>query len=228
MPARVFFAIVAVIAVTACSNVEQARKPVVGRLSWFALLEGRDIREACVAGAPARYRFVYNGNYENQTRVYDLVRTPDGASLQTVVSSANITLFSYDGNAPNPWRPERESIATLDLDTYRGLARAVEADGFGAATRTEVAFPSWSYYWIVSACAEGRFHINGWLAADKDAPPLAFPALLLANEKTSIPFAAPPPNPFADHRDRVRQVDADRSFEVRLTPQRIFGSTIFY
>jgi hypothetical protein len=228
MQARLFFALASVLAVAACSNVEQARAPAIGRLSWFALLEGRDIREACVPGAPARYRLVYNGNYEDQTRVYDLVRTPDGASLRTVVSTANITLFSYDGSAKNPWRPERESTANLDLETYRAVARAVEADGFGAPTRTEIAFPSWSYYWIVSACAEGRFHINGWLAADKDGAKLTFPALLMAQDKTEITFAEPTPNPFADHRERVRRVDSDRSFEVRLTPQGIFGTTTIF
>ncbi len=228
MQTRALFALAAVVAVAACSNVEQARTPVVGRLSWFALLEGRDIREACVAGAPARYRLVYNGNFEDQTRVYDLVRTQEGARLQTVVSSAQITLFNYDSNAKNPWQPERESTASLDLDAYRALARAVEADGFGAPTRKDVAFPSWSYYWVVSACAEGKFHINGWMVADKDAPKLTFPALLLAHDKTEIPFAEPTSNPFADHRERVRRVDADRSFEVRLTSQGVFGATTIY
>jgi hypothetical protein len=224
MRTKAVFALAAVLAAAACSNVEQARTPVIGRLSWFALLEGRDIREACVVGAPARYRFVYNGDYEDQTRVYDLVATSDGARLQTVVSSAQITLFSYGSGYKNPWRPERESTATLDRDAYRGLARAVEADGFGAPTRTEIAFPSWSYYWIVSACAEGRFHINGWLAANKDAPKLTFPDLLLAHDKTEIPFAEPTANPFADHRERVQRAGSDRSFEVRLTSKGVFGA----
>jgi hypothetical protein len=228
MQSRALFALAAVLAVAACSNVEQARTPVVGRLSWFALLEGRDIREACVPGAPARYRLVYNGDYEDQTRVYDLVRTPDGATLRTVVSTANATLFSYGGGYKNPWRPERESTAALDLDAYRTLARTLEADGFGAPTRTDIAFPSWDYYWIVTACAEGKFHINGWRAAGSTASALAFPTLLLAHDKTEIPFAAPPENAYAEYRDRVREAGGDRTFEVRLAPSGIVGISDIY
>ena len=228
MQTKAFFAIVATLAAAACSNVEQARAPVVGRLSWFALLEGRDIREACVPGAPARYRLVYNGDYEDQTRVYDLVRTPDGASLRTVVSTANMTLFSYGGGYKNPWRPERESTATLDLDTYRTLARTLEADGFGTPTRTDISFPSWDYYWIVTACAEGKFHINGWRAAGSTPPTLAFPALLLAHDKTEIPFAVPPENAYAAYRDRVQARGGDRSFEVRLAPNGLAGISNLY
>jgi hypothetical protein len=217
------FAILAALAVTACSNVERAREPVTGRLSWFALLEGRDLRAACVAGAPARYRLVYNGDYEDQTRVYNLVRTAEGARLQTVVSAANISLFSYSSNYRNPWRAERESTASLDLEAYRALARAIEADGFGAPTRTDIAFASWDYYWIVAACAEGQFHINGWRVADGANPALTFPELLRAHDKTEIPFAEPGPNAYAAYRDRVRDLGDDRSFEVRLTESGIFG-----
>jgi len=228
MQAKLLFALVATMAATACSNVEQARTPVIGRLSWFAQLEGRDIREACVPGAPARYRLVYNGDYEDQTRVYDLVRTQDGASLRTVVSTANVTLFSYSSNYKNPWRPERESSANLDLDSYRTLARTLEADGFGGPTRTDIAFPSWDYYWIVSACADGKFHINGWRAAGSTPPKLAFPALLLAHDKTEIPFAEPPENAYAAYRDRVREAGGDRTFEVRLAPNGLVGISDLY
>jgi hypothetical protein len=217
------FASLAALAAAACSNVEQAREPVIGRLSWFAQLEGRDIRAACVPGAPARYRMVYNGNFDVQSRVYDLVRTAEGASLRTVVSPSKLTLVTYGSAYRNPWNPERESTVPLDLDTYSALARSLEADGFGAPTRTDIAFPSWDFYWIVTACAEGKFHINGWRLAAGAGPTLTFPDILLAHDKTEIPFADPVPNAFAAYRDQLSTPSDDRAFEVRLQPGGLFG-----
>jgi hypothetical protein len=205
----------------ACSNVERANDPVTGRLSWFSLLEGRDIREACVPGAPARYRFVYNGNYDEQTRVYDVTRTEAGAAFKVSVSTGFATLFQYRTGAQNPWNPIRESRAPVDLDTYRALARALEADGFGQPSRTDVAFPSWNYYWIVSACADGKYHLNGWLNGTSDGKTafnaLTFPAFLQKLDQTEIAFVNPRPNPYADYRDRLANQTPDRSFEVRLS-----------
>jgi len=205
----------------ACSNVERANDPITGRLSWFALLEGRDIREACVPGAPARYRFVYNGTYDQQTRVYDVTRTEAGATFKVAVTTGAATVVEYRGAAQNPWSPVRDYRAPVDLDTYRALARALEADGFGQPPRTDVAFPSWNYYWIVSACADGKYHLNGWLNGTPDGKTafnaLTFPAFLQKLDQTEIAFANPRPNPFADYRERHADQAPDRNFEVRLS-----------
>jgi hypothetical protein len=206
----------------ACSNVERAKDPITGRLSWFALLEGRDIRQACVPGSPARYRFVYNGPYDVQTRVYDVTRTEAGAAIKVAVTNGSAaTVVEYRGAAQNPWQPVRDYGAPVDLDTYRALARALEADGFGQPPRTDVAFPSWNYYWIVSACADGKYHLNGWLngtPAGKTAfNALTFPAFLQKLDQTEIAFATPRPNPFADYRERHADQTPDQNFEVRLS-----------
>jgi len=222
-PNRTLLCVAAVVApLAACSNVERANDPVTGRLSWFALLEGRDIRAACVPGAPARYRFVYNGTYDNQTRVYDVVRTQTGATFKVSVTTGAATVVEYRGAAQNPWRPVRDYAAPVDLDTYRALARALEADGFGQPPRSDIAFASWNYYWVVSACADGKYHLNGWLNATPDGKTvfhqLTFPAFLRQLDQTEIAFADPRPNPFADYRERHVDQTPDRNFEVRLTP----------
>ena len=206
----------------ACSDVERANDPLAGRLSWFALLEGRDIRAACVPGAPARYRFVYNGTYDEQTRVYDVVRTQTGATFNVSVSTGAATVVEYRGAAQNPWNPVRDSSAPVDLETYRALARALEADGFGQPPRTDIAFPSWNYYWVVAACADGKYHLNGWLNGARDGKTafdaLTFPALLGKLDQTEIAFANPRPNPFGEYRQRHASQTPDRNFEIRLTP----------
>ena len=61
--------------------------PITRKFQYFSYLDGEDIRRDCVAGAPARYRLVYNANYNEQVRAYDLRRNApgSGASLTTQV-----------------------------------------------------------------------------------------------------------------------------------------------
>src|SRR3954471_11529521 len=57
--------------------------PAVQKFAWFSFLDGNDIREACAAlgpKAPARYRLIYNGQYEKQLRVYEINATPSGGA----------------------------------------------------------------------------------------------------------------------------------------------------
>src|SRR5690348_16022930 len=62
-------------------SVTDIDNPVVQKTAWFSFLDGHDIREACAAlgpKAPARYRLIYNGQYEEQLRVYEIEATPAG------------------------------------------------------------------------------------------------------------------------------------------------------
>src|SRR3982750_1992701 len=57
--------------------------PAVQKFAWFSFLDGHDIREACAAlgpKAPARYRLIYNGQYEKQLRVYEIDAVPSGGA----------------------------------------------------------------------------------------------------------------------------------------------------
>jgi hypothetical protein len=204
--------------VCACSDASKVGTPIVGRLSWFAYLGGEDIRDACKPGTPARYRFVYNAVYDEQVRTYELTRTPTGAALQVRVPPAGIAVVEFRAAAADVWNVRRETSATLDIPTYLAIARQLEADGFGAATTTGQNFPSWDYYWIVSACADGKFHINGWRNGSPGFAALRFPALLFAQDKTEIPVNPISRNPYGDHVTRMRQGTADLNFDVRLAP----------
>jgi hypothetical protein len=217
------FAAVAALLGVSCSNAEQARSPVLARLGWFAMLEGRDIRESCTPDSPPRYRFVYNAAFDEQARIYDIVRTADGATFRADVTNADTTLVEFRSGAQNPFMPKRHSEAVLDRNAYLDIVRAVEADGFGAPTRTDVSFPSWDFYWIVTACAGGKFHINGWRNDNSAFAALRFPALLFAHDKTEVAVRSPRPNAYADYVDSLRNNSPNRNFDVRLTPTGIVG-----
>ncbi|MBI1244471.1 MAG: hypothetical protein GC202_05650 [Alphaproteobacteria bacterium] len=204
-------------ALSACNDVGGVDTPLTGRLSWFAFLGGKDIRDQCRPGEPARYRFVYNAVFDEQVRSYDLVRTMDGASLDIRVPPAGasplrVNSFSSEFGA-------RARLArTIDVEAYRAIARQLEADGFGAATQTGNNFPSWDFYWIVSACAEGRYHVFGWRNGTPEFAALKFPALLFAQDKTGVPVNPVRANTYGDYNTRIRQGMPDLNFDIQLSP----------
>jgi hypothetical protein len=200
-----------------CSDAAHVDTPVTGRFAWFAFLGGEDIRADCRPGAPARYRFVYNAVFDEQVRSYDLTRKADGATLDVRVPPAGATAVKLQAFADGSG-PRTRATATLDLDTYRAIARQLEADGFGGATPTDRNFPSWDFYWMVSACAEGRFHIYAWRNGTPEFAALRFPALLFAQDKTGAPVNPVRSNTYADYTDSKRMGMPDLNFDVRLAP----------
>lgn len=211
----------------ACADVGQVDTPLVGRLAWFAFLGGEDIRNQCRPGEPARYRFVYNAVFDEQVRSYDLTRTADGASLDIRVPPAGASPLRLKGFS-NEFGPRARVTRTIGTDTYRAIARQLEDDGFGGPTPTGRNFPSWDFYWIVAACAEGRFHIYGWQNGTPEFTALKFPALLFAQDTTGAPVNPVRSNTYADYQTRIRQDMPDLNFNVQLTPQGLVnGRSIF-
>ncbi len=211
-------AVAAALALVACSDVSRIDTPVVGQLAWFAYLGGEDIRAACAPGTPARYRFVYNAVIDEQLRSYDMTQTADGATFQARVPAANPTLFEYRTGAVNTWNPRRADTRTIDRATYLEIARQLEADGFGAPPDTTRNLSAWDFYWLVTACADGKFHINAWRNETPEFVALRFPALLFAQDRTEIPVNPPRHYPYAEYSARVKQGMPDKNFEIRLAP----------
>lgn len=218
MRVRPFAAVAAALAVAACSDVSRIDTPVIGQLSWFAYIGGEDIRAGCAPGTPARYRFVYNAVIDEQLRSYDVVQTADGASFDARVPTTSPTLFEYRPGALNAWNPRRADTRMLDRATYLAIAHQLEADGFGAPPDTTRNLSAWDFYWLVTACADGKFHIYAWRNETPEFAALRFPALLFAQDRTEIPVNPPRHYPYAEYWSRIRQGGGDRNFEIRLTP----------
>jgi len=223
MRRQVVLGFVASLLLAACSATDGVDTPVLGRLQWFAFIGGDDIRKNCTPGAPARYRFVYNAVYSEQVRVYDVTRTASGADFSTRITNGQIALIGYVPGAADPWNVRTRAGGTLDTAAYLALIRRLESDGFGAATDTATRFPSWDHYWLVAACADGRFHLNGWRNGTRGFAALGFPELLYAKDGTEIAIPKPRPNPYADYLDSLRNGLPDRNFDVQLTANGLVG-----
>lgn len=178
----------------ACVADGVAGDPVSRRLTWFSMLGGKDIRNNCRAGAPARYRLVYNAIYTEQVRVYELWARPDGgAVLDTAVLSGGVSLGAStfaDLGALLGGRRDRVELAPREA---QALSAAIEAGGALAPPPVGLRLRSDAFYWTVASCVGGRFHFTAFDAPSPRFAALPFPALLFELERSGV--AVNPPRP---------------------------------
>jgi len=208
--------------------------PITRKFQYFSYLGGDDIRRDCVAGAPARYRFVYNAVWDEQVRAYDLRRNADGsgAILETHVFGGvgNLAEGFNPLDPTGPWRGAA-SQKQLDENAYRTLIRAVEASGFGEPAPSGLSLPSWGFYWAVSACAAGQYHFNAWLYPSERFNRITFDKLLFAADGTGV--AVNPPRPL-NEAERNLSSNAYRNdptfshFEVKVGENGLVGNAAVF
>jgi hypothetical protein len=176
--------------------------PIGRSLSWFSYVGGEDVRARCGTDNRSQWRFVYNGQYDEEIRTYDV--TDDivgpGAILQArVAGRANLVTIDVLDPFGN-WRGAvyQHLISTSERD---GLARALGASGFGAASPKGLRLTSTDFYWAVSACEKGQFHFYAWRYPETDLAQLPFAKALFELDHTGVavraprPYTAPPVDP---------------------------------
>src|SRR3546814_16826533 len=60
----------------ACLYRGNSDDPMTIKATWLSYLNGDDMRAACVEGAPLQYRLIYNADYDEQLRSYEVTGTP--------------------------------------------------------------------------------------------------------------------------------------------------------
>jgi hypothetical protein len=196
--------------------------------TWFGYLEGKELREACAPGAPDWLRFVYNGVYQEQVRVYEARRqTPAESAL---VSARVLTRLNLSGFRPSEiFLGTRDPRSELGADTARfdALLAALRDDGFGQPVPKGLTLPSDGFYWVVSGCVAGQWHIQGWVHPTERFNALRFPAQLFALDQTGVAVNKPRA---VDAGERMRarsgnqaQLDVQPAFDVRLTDEGVLG-----
>ncbi len=164
--------------------------PIGRKATWFSFVEGTDIRNACRPGAPDRYRLVYNANYEDQVRVYEIGR--GGAKYlmtEQVFGGANVLELTLD-DPLNPWRGKGAEVS-LTPQQHQTLLRAFEQSGMFAPPPVGLELPSRSYYWTAAFCHQGRYGLTAWRWPDARWDQLGFMNLLLQLDVTGVPVEAP-------------------------------------
>ena len=165
--------------------------PLTRRLTWLSFLGGDDVRAGCAPGAPDRFRLIYNGNWREQVRIYELGFAGPRTLEQRVIEPA--TLFALKLDDPlAPWRGTT-AVITLPPAQYEGLVQSLAQGGAFATPSSTLTLNSTDFYWVAASCRSGTFHLTAWLYPSDAFSRLTFPRELLALDTSKVPFNPPRP-----------------------------------
>lgn len=215
---RATLALAAAAALAGCAYGGGIERPGVQKTSWFSYLNGDDIRRECTEGSVPRTRLVYNAQYEEQIRAYELVGDGAGgayytARVQTPASLTRVTLD--DPLAPWRWQTSEVLLSPPEVEGFESALR--DSNAFGR-TPTGLRLHSREFYWVTIACRDGRVHFNAWKHPSERYAQIAFDRWLLRFDRTGVPVREPRPvDPSERLRDRVTRGDDDSSVNFDLT-----------
>ena len=198
--------------VTGCTTYTgSADNPLARSFTWFSYVAGDDIKAACTSESRDHFRFVYNANYEQQIRAYDLKGVEGGADFVARArnESGNVARLSFS-NPLGPWELDR-SQTRLSNTQAAELITALDRDAAAAPPAAGQQLASNTYYWIVAGCSAGNFRVWAFDQGKVKLSELAFAKILRAHDQTGVAFRpAKPVEGFADNAFYIRiNSDAD-------------------
>jgi hypothetical protein len=185
-------ALLALLLVSACAAAGDSDNPIVRNLGWYDFLDGGDLRKSCQAGEPDLYRFVYNGRWREQVRVYEIRKTPAGdrADLTTrIIFPENLTEIRTDDLLAT-WRGKTASVP-LTASDLAALDRTLAESGFEEPAPKGLMLHSDGTYWVAMACRNGVFHYNAYAYPSERFAALRFPAVLFHFDATGVAVLEP-------------------------------------
>lgn len=184
-----------------CSYSGGIENPLTRKATWFSYLNGDDVRERC-AQAPERFevRLIYNGNFKEQVRTYDIRGTADGGARATVRAmppeAGNLVNFRLrDPLATGRWKT---ATTTLDAQARARLTRRLADSGVFQRAPSGIDLKSWGSYWVAVACRDGRLTFNAWKKGGERWDRQNLRAAVAPLDATGVPFYAPHPARFED------------------------------
>lgn len=214
---RVFFPIFAgfIWFLGACAADGPSDNPFARSAQWRSYVAAADLRAACGIGSAETVRFVYNGDYRDEIRSYDIKRNAAGATMEAR-RRGSTNLLDMDLLDPlAQWRGAKREIA-LDSQAYDQIKSSLIASGFRDAPE-DVRLRSDTFYWVVSACIAGEFRTNVWPWPSDRYDRIRFVEPLTRRDGFGIPLKDPRP-PLEKFADERRE---NPPFEIRFRAGRI-------
>jgi hypothetical protein len=177
-----------------CSYQGDIDNPLTLKATWFSYLNGDDIRAACAEGQPPSYRLVYNADYDEQLRSYEVIGTGrDGGALLTarVLGASGLEVSRVTRADPLAWARWTRRETALKADQVAALDSALAQSGAFAPAPKGLQLFSKETYWISSLCRDGVFSFNAWRFPSDRYAAITFDDLLFGLDGTGVAVRAP-------------------------------------
>lgn len=183
----------ALLLAAACTYRGNIDNPATLKATWLSYLNGDDIRATCGEGQPLQYRLIYNADYDEQLRSYEI--TGDGAGGARLVARAlgpsGLVVNKMTLEDPLAFTRWQRSEAPLGASVVERLNAALEASGAFQPAPKGLQLFSKETYWISNLCRDGQFYFNAWRYPSERFDAIAFDELLFALDETGLPVRAP-------------------------------------
>ena len=186
-------AVLSGLVLAACTYRGEIDTPATIKATWFSYLNGDDIRAACAEGAGDSYRLIYNADYNEQIRSYEVVGDEgDGARLTVRVQGrSGLVLEEFRLADPLAWMSWKTSRASLDAQTLGQLERALEQSGAFRPAPAGLRLHSRETFWVASLCRDGVFSFNAWRFPSARFDEVAFDEILFGHDATEVAVREP-------------------------------------
>ena len=169
--------------------------PIERKFTWFSYLDAADIRNSCAAGGPDQLRIVYNAQFYDHVRTYDIL---GGAkpllTARARGTSGNLLNMSFDSldGLFGPWNFQ-QSQASLSPAEWAELGNLLRESGYATTVQDGLRLHSQEFYWLVAGCEQGKFHFNAWAPHSSKTPltRIKFLDFLMKRDQTGLSYRPP-------------------------------------
>lgn len=223
--ARFGLALAACAALAGCASSGPAGNPVERKLTWFSYLNGDDLRLACAKDEPDRYRMVFNADYNEHVRTYDVVGDAKGGARVSARVIKAPDLARVDLADPvGAWKGE-EAQGWLSPAQYAMLVMKLYESGAFQMLPDRLRLPSNGFYWLVSGCREGQWFFTAYPYPSDRFADIHFVEPLGAMDPTgaALPRLPPPADAPRSLPPGSRQQDGGVFFEIEVSGDGLAG-----
>ena len=181
----------ALVVLAGCSTADQPigeQHPVARQLSWFAYLDGADIRRACGPDSADVTRLVFNNVWPRQARVYQLTARADGGATLNIHVQGPTNLFEVIPFLEQKWAWHgKQATVVLTAEQHARVVDALKAsDAFGPPP-VGTWLDSDASYWVMTACRDGKVDFNAWAYPSERWKAMTFDEVLFGMDVTEVP-----------------------------------------
>ncbi len=183
------------VAAAGCAYQGPAATVVDQRLTWFSYIAGEDLRPLCreadgETAAPDRYRLIYNADFDEQARGYDIIpgRAGDALLRQTVDRGVSLLQGIFLPGRPLSPVNRLDPVSAADV---ADLEDRLAASGAFDPPPVGLRLNSQNFYWLVMGCRAGRFFLTGYDYPSPRFEAIRFVDWIAAQDRTGVALPRP-------------------------------------